>query len=139
MTISDQTYKKIISLIKPAPPETGGILGGISNTVTYFVFDVGLNTKQAGCYYPDTQRLNHILSLWQCQNIEFYGIVHSHIDNQTTLSSGDIQYIKKIMYSMPHKNKSLYFPLVINNKLFSYKATLINKRIYIENDIIKFC
>lgn len=73
MIILKRIYEEIISTIKPAPPETGGILGGINGIVTKFVFDSGIKTKNTGCYYPDIQKLNSVLSEWNYNDVEFYG------------------------------------------------------------------
>ncbi len=90
-----------------------------------------------GCYYPDTNKLNNILYQWNQINIEFCGIIHSHISNQTTLSGGDILYINEILFSMPYQYRTLYFPLVVNGKVISYIATLTEQGMCIDNDIIE--
>lgn len=137
MIIEKRIYDRIISYIKPAPPETGGILGSVNGIITHFAFDSGLLSKNVGCYYPDTRMLNDILREWNRQNINFCGIIHSHLDNQMSLSSGDMEYIKEIMIAVSPQYKTLYFPLIVNRKIISYRVTLINKHLIIDNDLIE--
>lgn len=123
MHIKRDVLKEILNQIPPAPPETGGIIGGRDQIVSLFETDPGINTANPGCYTPDTVKLNQIIRKWERSGIDFYGIVHSHMCGQTGLSSGDMEYIKDIMRSMPDEIKYLYFPIVIDGKeLYSFKA-----------------
>lgn len=124
MIIYKQIYYKILDCIKPAPPETGGIIGEVAGKVSRFEYDNGLRNKNIGCYYPDVDKMNKILQLWEIENINFCGIVHSHLKNQVHLSNGDIEYILKIFSYIPDLGRKLYFPIVVDNKLISYEAQM---------------
>jgi hypothetical protein len=122
MIIEQSIYNKILSQIKPAPPESGGIIGEKGGIITHFLYDGGLMSRNTGCYVPDIYKLNRVLLQWRNKGIKFCGIIHSHINNQTELSGGDIKYIYQILLNMPECYTRLYFPLVVKGKLIAYRA-----------------
>lgn len=138
MLIKNNVLIKILSITSQYNYETGGILGGKYNVITEFVFDKGIQTDCRGCYYPDTDKLNQQILEWQMDNIEFYGIIHSHLCLEEGLSKGDINYIELIMNSLHGKAKYLYFPIVyIKNKtIIAYKAIISNRRLFITKEKI---
>lgn len=137
MHIKRDVLKEILNQIPPAPPETGGIIGGRDQIVSLFEMDPGIDTVNPGCYTPDTVNLNLTIHQWKRVGIDFYGIVHSHMRGQTELSNGDIEYIKNIMRSMPAEIMCLYFPIVIDGKeMYSFKALKAPKSIKIKKDFI---
>ena len=136
MVIKKQIYNKILKMTKPYLKETGGILGEENGIITHFSFDEGIS-EDIGCYIPNVKKLNNIINIWNENNIKFCGIIHSHINKQASLSSGDIEYIKKIMLSASNKYTALYFPLFVDGHIISYVATLENTDVYIYDDEIK--
>ena len=102
--MTKDVYQLIINSCPNNQTETGGILGGKNSVISEFVFDAGLDSKESGCYYPDTVTLNRCVSDWEQHGIDFYGIAHSHFREHTELSSGDKEYIKDSHYS------SYYYP-----------------------------
>ena len=135
MIITEHIHKKIANSFNLFPPETGGILGGRNRIITEFESDKGIASENEFCYCPDTVRLNNILAQWNKAGIEFYGIIHSHPNNQYTLSNGDLQYIRIILAHMPKSVQCLYFPLILDcKKIISFKACIINKNLVINHD-----
>ena len=125
MRITRKTYNEILSSIPLFPVETGGIIGGRDGIVTNFIFDTGLSNGDVGHYYPNIDKLNICISDWQKCGIKFYGIVHSHLNHEKSLSLGDEVYIRQIMLAMPTDIKILYFPVVSPCKeIISYRATI---------------
>ena len=123
VNINKEVYSKILDIIPTIPPETGGILGGKNDIITNFVFDTGLPNGDIGHYYPDIDKLNSCILDWQKHGIKFYGIVHSHLNHEKSLSLGDEVYIKEIMFAMPTDIKTLYFPIVFPRKeIIPYRA-----------------
>lgn len=120
MRITDDVMKKILSSFPDAPPEHGGILGGQNGVVSVFHYDRAGSPDQAA-YEPDTEVLNSVIEQWNHSGISFYGIVHSHMENQPTLSEGDLQYIRLVMQSMDIGEK-LYFPIVLPGRIIPFAA-----------------
>jgi hypothetical protein len=112
MKICNTVLSEIFSSMPNVPPEVGGILGGTQGIVNQFVLDRGIDS--GGCYYiPNVKFLNEIILSWQTNGDEFMGIFHSHFFGVCTLSSGDMNYILKIMQSMPIQINRLFFPILV--------------------------
>ena len=118
--------------------ESGGILGKTNGIITNVDFDKGV--YQIKCSYePNVDRFNIIIDEWQKKKIEFCGIFHIHFFGVSTLSEGDISYIKTIMTAMPDVINQLYFPIVLpeKKKIIPYCASRENDSIKIELDELK--
>lgn len=90
-----ENIKKTIGQTKNV--ESGGIIGSSLNSelISEFIFDEGLESSFS-YYKPDNIKLNmHIRNLWT--DVEFKGIIHSHIRGSEIPSSNDCEYIKKMM------------------------------------------
>lgn len=137
MKIIKKTYQKIFDRFSNCLFEEGGIIGGVNNIITQFEFDIGIPNDNAGCYIPNVDKLNKCICEWQKQNINFYGIIHSHINNYGNLSNDDIKYIKRIMFSISENIQYLYFPVVLPKyTMNSFKAIRIKDEIRIVSDDI---
>ena len=88
-------------------------------------------------YTPNVEYLNDVIERWQ--RWRFAGIVHSHVNNQHTLSATDKAYIEDIMMAMPPDIEHLYFPIYVmpENKLYGYKAERLLNRVIIFDEQIK--
>jgi len=138
MKISENTYQLIIKKCLNNQSETGGIIGGKNNIVTEFVFDKGTALSSKQHYYPNVERLNECINDWKNINIQFYGIVHTHLQKERLLSIGDKQYIRTIMLTMPVNVRFLYFPIVLpQNEIVAYEAVRLNNEININASNIK--
>lgn len=135
MIIKRSIYNQIISQISSVASETGGIIGEQNGIICKFVYDKGIKQDNIGLYYPNVNMLNNVLKHWDNTNINFCGIVHSHINNQPYLSGGDVEYIEKIFLNLPDTISELFFPLVVNNEFIAYKARKAIKGIQIFCDI----
>lgn len=140
MKIEKCFYESFLSSCPYAPPEIGGILGGKNGVVTDIVIDNRNAVLNKAIYIPDIDFLNFKIEEWEKQNIEFYGIFHTHFSDNT-LSNDDRINIEKVMYSMPKSIIKLYFPIVIPQKeMVVYLAERKNNKIniYLEDiDIIE--
>ncbi len=113
MRIMTDVYQCILNAIPAVPPEIGGILGGVNGVVCKCQIDTG-NPKDCGCFYsPNVNRLNATIQAWQKTEVRFIGMFHTHFFGVSTLSDGDIAYIKTIMAAMPEFISKLYFPIVV--------------------------
>lgn len=138
MKIKREVYEKILYSCPRVPPEMGGILGGHSETIDTAVFDEGEMISESAVYIPNVNKLNNVLAHWKKEGISFYGLFHSHLLGQETLSQDDIEYINRIMLSLPRTVSLLYFPIVIpKSHIIFYKAKNQNHNISISRDKIK--
>lgn len=137
MIIKKSAYDQILNFVDPyAEKETGGIIGGRYGIVTEFVFDNG-KSDQMGNYYPDVDKLNAAIKDWQDKGISFYGIVHSHLSEQYSLSGEDVEYINQIMDAVTEINEYLYFPVIsVKYKIMIYKAINCGNHVKIINENI---
>ena len=135
MNIPESVYRILLTICSSKETEIGGILGGENNIIKHLYFDVNRKSSISN-YTPDTKLLNPIISDWQNQNIEFYGIFHSHPDISEHLSSADEEYIREIMVSIPDEIEYLYFPLVLPKcvKIIVYKAIRQSRKVNIIRD-----
>ena len=138
MEINNNIYQLIISSCSSKAIETGGIIGGKNNIITEFIFDEKNESGSKQHYHPDIETFNLCIENWQNENIQFYGIVHSHFREEKELSFGDTQYIRIIMQAMPSNIKFLYFPIVLPQKeLIFFKAVMTKTEINIVKDDVK--
>jgi len=138
MQIVEKVYDDILNRCFVISNETGGILGGKDNIITEFKFDKGTSQSSKQHYYPNIQKLNNCIENWQDRDIQFYGIIHSHLKEERTLSDGDLKYIRTIILSMPTHITFLYFPIVLPQKeIVSFKAMRVKNEVSIINSNIK--
>lgn len=136
MKIKKGVYEKLLQSCPYAPPEIGGILGGQNNIVTDIVFDDCRVISNKAVYIPNIDFLNLKIEEWHKYEIEFYGIFHTHIE-ENTLSKDDESNIEKIMLSMPKSIDKLYFPVVIPKKeIVVYAAETANNKVNIYLDSV---
>ena len=138
MKIISNCYEKIFDNYPNPPPEQGGILGMKSNVVCEYYHDSFSVERDKAIYEPNVVELNKVIEQWNSQKISFAGIIHSHLAGQNTLSSGDKEYIRKVLFVMPASIKELYFPIVIPEKktIISYVAMRNKKDVIIQQDEI---
>lgn len=108
--------------------ESGGILGKKNEIITDV--DIDKDTSHVKCSYePNIDRFNIIINEWQKKEIDLAGIFHTHFFGVSTLSDGDISYIKTIMHAMPSEINQLYFPIVLpeSKKIIPYLAVREDK------------
>jgi len=138
MQIFERVVNDVINNCLSMPIETGGILGGKNNVITEFEFDKGTAFSSINHYYPSVEKLDDCINNWQNDCIQFYGIVHSHLQEKRALSFGDKQYIQTIMSAMPTHIGFLYFPVVLPRKeIVSFKAMRSKNEIHIISTDIK--
>lgn len=140
MKIFKNIYKNILDEMNPAPPEMGGIIGGINDCVTHFYVDKRITANKYCSYSPDVCKFNELIQSWQEKSITFMGVFHSHFYDVSTLSKADLEYIEKIMCAMPETVEYLYFPIVVfpQREMVIYKAKIVDTRLCItKENIIK--
>ena len=123
MKILNTVYQDIMNSYPFVPPEQGGIIGGKKGIVTNYHHDSGCQIFDRGSYIPDIEALNAKIAEWSDLQIEFLGLLHSHLPDQETPSGSDNLYIKNILGALPLNHSGLYFPIVIpKQKIISYFA-----------------
>jgi proteasome lid subunit RPN8/RPN11 len=133
--IQRDLYKKLLNMCPIVPPEIGGVLAGKNSTITHIIFDKNNTVHNSAIYIPNIQFLNDKINEFAEWDEDFYGIFHSHIESEPTLSNDDKESITKIMLAMPSSVEKLYFPIIIPKKeMFVYVATRINNEIHIDSD-----
>lgn len=138
MIIKMDIYQKILNSFPAVPPEGGCILGSREDVVCSFEYDSGFPRLDMAVYMPNIDVLNQVIQQWASEDIQFYGLAHSHPYGQRSLSSSDITYIHTIMQAMPTSIEKLYFPLVFpGEEIISFVAIRYQSRIDILPDDIK--
>lgn len=90
MKIYSDVYLNIIETCLLVPPEIGGILGEKNGIVCTYYFDKKYQSKKFAKYVSNVKSLNAQIEHWAKNGIKFCGIFHSHMPNETNLSSADI-------------------------------------------------
>lgn len=138
MKIFSDVYNNIIATCPQVPPEIGGILGEKNGIVCAYYFDKTRQSKNFAKYIPNVKLLNMQIEHWENSGISFCGIFHSHMPSETALSSADIEYISKILFTVSENISSLYFPLVLPKScMLSYRASLVEQCVFISEDTIE--
>lgn len=138
MRINRTLYEKMFSEVRNTFPELGGILGGTSGIITQLYLDNGVENEKQCCYVPNTSALNEVIQAWSENEIEFYGLFHTHCYGSGVLSEGDKKYVKAIMESMPKSVKKLYFPVIVfpQKEVVAYEASLAKGQLIIKEEKI---
>lgn len=133
LLINKDILNKLRTQISNEPPESGGIFGSQNDVITKIAFDKINNICHACSYYPNIKYLNSIIEEWGKQGIRFAGIFHTHFADVSTLSSGDKEYIKRILLAMPDNVDKLYFPVYAlpSRNLTMYCACINNNELRI--------
>lgn len=123
--------KEVVNLIEKSigknKIESGGILGGVGETITQFSYDRACSENE---YIPDIINLNKVIKSWWNNGICFKGIVHSHKCN-TKLSFADIEYALDII---KHNDlKCVYMLLYVIMERSFYAYTIKNDSIIKDN------
>lgn len=138
MRITKDVYEKIQSKYVMPPPEQGGIIGIKNGVVCEYYHDSFCGFTDKAIYEPAVDILNQKIEEWLENDIQFAGIVHSHVLGQDALSSGDINYIKVLFDNFPEWIDELYFPVIIPEakQLISFIAKKEKKDVIIHRDEI---
>ncbi len=138
MKILQNVYLKILNSYPLPPPEQGGIMGIKNSIVCEYYHDNSQNATERAVYEPDINAFNQRIEEWDKYGIQFSGIIHSHLLEQNTLSSGDKEYIKQIFDNLPKGVDELYFPIIIpeTKQVFSFVAKRKDKDVIIQQDEI---
>jgi len=137
--ITKDIFKKLLYECPVAPPEVGGILGGVDGIIQTYVMDFPEDSSANNRYMPNIKKLNQKIAEWLDKDIEFYGVFHTHYPYGYALSIEDKQYIVRIMEAMPARIIHLYFPILIpSDGMAAFKAVRDKGVIRIEADTMKF-
>lgn len=109
--IHKSTYDEICAALGTKKPECGGVLGARPNEpISKFYFDVsGISTDDS--YTPDYVKINEILEEWAEDGFRMVGMIHSHGNEGTFPSCGDLYYCEQILRSNPSVSEFL-LPIV---------------------------
>lgn len=123
----DKTIEnRIIEKLCAYDVETGGIIGGYNDEITCFVFDDEPIESSVLTYIPNVESLSITINVdWYESDIEFKGIVHSHINN-SFLSEEDVKYGREIMISCCF-DKILMGLVCIKNRTITWYEISVNE------------
>lgn len=112
--VTDKVEKELMAKLNVE--EQGAIIGmNTKNIVTTFFYDEkGSAASVCNCYVPDVRILNNAIDAWTKDNIRFCGIAHSHPSNFPMLSTGDVEYARKVCCS--NSMRRIIMPIVIPNE-----------------------
>lgn len=88
-------------------------------------------------YHPNVKKLNQTINDWASQEINFYGMFHTHFPGGVQLSLRDEKYITQIMLAMPPNVNKLFFPIILETKIIGYQASRHGLKVHICRDDIK--
>lgn len=91
-----------------------------------YYHDASGSVTDRAVYEPDVETLNRVIAAWEEQNIQWIGLVHSHLSGQTSLSTSDKHYIRSVFTALPEQVEHLYFPIVLPGE--GYIIPFIAKR-----------
>ena len=124
-SVTTNIVNSIIHYLGRSENESGGLIGSSNgSTVDAFFFDPGIECS-AKEYNPDIELLQKQIMIWDAENIEFKGIIHSHRDERF-LSNKDVYMARKILNvnSLTSILMPVYF---MNNKsIFWYSVGMDN-------------
>lgn len=122
LKISKKTLLELLYSLPCELPEMGGIIGGTKKEITEYWIDAVQSDSCACKYTPNVGAINKKIEIWSKNNIDFYGLFHTHYFGVKTLSEGDVAYMRKIMNAMPSYIEMLYFPIVVfpNREMILY-------------------
>lgn len=136
MRLLKSVYDMLLSC-SPVPPESGGILGEKDGIVCAVCLDQANQVLTQAEYRPNVEYLNAVISGWERTGVDFAGLFHTHLSEQTSLSGSDRYYITQIMQALPSSTEKLFFPVVLPGiEVFSYMAFRKGGDILIREDII---
>lgn len=141
MEITRKCYNDLLKSYPECETEIGGIIGGKDGIITHVFFDKQNRENDCYKYIPNVKLLNKVIENWFQSGIDFYGMFHSHPNNENTFSEDDIKYIKSIINSMPDSYLNV-FPLLFENKVLFFtfdvnttKMNPIKLNILIEEEV----
>ena len=116
LIISSKLYHNIIYDPIGYNKETGGFLGIKNNAIINYVFDEGMTISNVFMYRPNSMIFNIFVSKCIKNKVEQFGILHTHLNQNETLSNNDREFIHDFFDPNPHINQ-MYFPVVIPGEL----------------------
>lgn len=135
--ITKHLYQRIIDDHFSAEFETGGFIGVECGEICRYYFDRGSGQEYSGKYRPISEKLDIVLSSWEAEGIQLFGILHRHLNNLDELSFEDINFIREL-FEMNEWLKTMYFPIVIpGDRMTVYCAKRNTKSIILERVILK--
>lgn len=126
LRISPAVYETLYMTVGSHPPECGAIIGAPDadpTNITQVWFDRNAGIGKA-YYTPTCDRISAIVGQWMSMNNKhhFAGIIHSHHDGFSSLSSLDLRSAAKILRE--NQMQSLYLGLFHRKELSIFRAFL---------------
>lgn len=98
LSIKKEVYHEIIDKVGSAPIESGGIIAVRDEAVCDFFFMEGDSGAE---FVINAAVFNSVISDWERCGKKFLGIIHSHPNGLSLLSSGDIEYARRVLAFNP--------------------------------------
>lgn len=134
--ISNNLFQNIICKPIGYNRETGGFVGINNNVIVEYVFDEGVVFSNIFTYRPDVKRFNEFIVMCKHKGIEKYGILHTHLNEEGTLSNSDGVFINNI-FEVNHQIDEMYFPVIIPGKTMRiFKGKRTTNRVEIKECVI---
>ncbi len=111
--ILKDVYDKMFDFFLNSSSETGGILGEKEGVIVSFYGD-STGKCSNDTYEPEVSKLNNIIKEWYLDDIDFSGLIHSHVGGCPKLSNTDKEYAKEILKVMSFDR--LLFPLAVKEQ-----------------------
>jgi len=124
MPISRPVYEEILFALGTRAPEVGGVLLGPKNNrlVTHFIFDEGGQSADT-TFTLDHLGLNQIIAPYLSCNLDIKGFVHSHPSGYPRPSTGDREYLARLLSNPRNQTEELFFPIQCDGRLQAFIVT----------------
>lgn len=134
--IDTNVLEQIIGYSSGLNYETGGFIGIHNNRIHTYFFDDGIRQKGT-CYCPNKDMFYVLTKKWRQEGITAFGIFHTHLNGNLSLSREDIGYINAIFESNADLEE-MFFPVIIPEKeVCIYLANRKNERVLINTVALK--
>ncbi|WP_034451181.1 hypothetical protein [Butyrivibrio sp. AE2032] len=126
LLVSQNIICDIYSSFSNSCYESGGLIGSKEdNVIDSFYYDKGKEERRHD-YIPNVDELQHQLSIWNKEQIEFRGIIHSHL-RCGELSQKDVNMARRVLEL--NNIPSILMPIYIINKQIIVWYEVLNDNI----------
>lgn len=127
--VERKVFEQIIGYSSGLNYETGGFIGICNHRIHTYFFDDG--TRQKGTYCPNRDIFYELIEKWGQKGMTAFGIFHTHLNGNPSLSGEDIGYINSIFESNTDLEE-MFFPVIIPEKeICVYLANRKNEEVLI--------
>ena len=99
ITISSSVEDQLREKLCGQAVEQGGALGIENGVISHYYHDT--QAKRDCNLFQPSLILNVVIAVWKQEGIAFAGLIHSHPADWPELSTGDLDYVRKLLQANP--------------------------------------